>query len=132
MHPAGKADNIFLSSSLPSSQPMILFFLNIFGLFFTLLPKFSCIKMIVRSILTKKEVIVMNSKFLDYTLLTLVIIGAINWGLIGLFRFDLVAFIFGDMSWLSRIVYTLVGTCGLYLISFFMKLSDRAEPDRQR
>ena len=36
----------------------------------------------------------MNTNWLDYTLLTLVIIGAINWGLIGFFRFDLVAFIF--------------------------------------
>jgi len=55
----------------------------------------------------------MNSKFLDYTLLTLVIIGAINWGLIGFFRFDLVAFLFGNMSWLSRIVYAFVGIGGL-------------------
>lgn len=41
----------------------------------------------------------MNVKGLDYTCLTLSIIGAINWGLIGIFRFDLVAFLFGDMSW---------------------------------
>ena len=61
----------------------------------------------------------MNSKFLDYTLLTLVIIGAINWGLIGFFRFDLVAFLFGNMSWLSRIVYALVGIGGLYLFSAY-------------
>ena len=61
----------------------------------------------------------MNTKGLDYTLLTLVIIGAVNWGLVGLFRFDLVAFIFGNMSWISRIVYGLVGLCGLYLISLF-------------
>ena len=69
----------------------------------------------------------MGNKYVDATALTIAIIGAINWGLIGLFRFDLVAFIFGDMSWLSIIVYTLVCTCGLYLFSFFMKLSDRAE-----
>ena len=55
-------------------------------------------------------------KGLDYTLLTLVIIGAINWGLIGFFQFDLVAFIFGNMSWLSRIIYALVGLSGLYMI----------------
>ena len=66
----------------------------------------------------------MNSKFWDYCLLTLVIIGAVNWGLIGLFRFDLVAFLFGDMSWLSRIVYVLVGISGLYLISFFLHLGN--------
>jgi len=71
------------------------------------------------------EVTKMGNKFLNYTALTLVIIGAINWGLIGLFRFNLVAFIFGDMTWLSRIVYILVGLFGLYLISFYMNISDR-------
>ena len=55
-------------------------------------------------------------KWFDNTALTLVIIGAINWLLVGVFRFDLVAFIFGDLSWISRIIYTLVGLCGLYLI----------------
>lgn len=59
----------------------------------------------------------MKTNWLDYTLLTLVIIGAINWGLIGFFRFDLVAFLFGNLSWLSRIVYALVGIGGLYTIS---------------
>ncbi len=66
----------------------------------------------------------MGNKYLDGTALTIAIIGAVNWGLIGLFRFDLVAFLFGDMSWLSRIVYVLVGICGLYLISFFLHLGD--------
>ena len=66
----------------------------------------------------------MRNKLLDAISLTIAIIGAINWGLIGIFRFDLVAFIFGDMSWVSRIVYTLVGICGLYLITFYMRLSD--------
>ncbi len=66
----------------------------------------------------------MNNKILNGTALTISIIGALNWGLIGLFRFDLVAFLFGDMSWLSRIVYVLVGICGLYLITFFTRLSD--------
>ncbi|MCI5822286.1 MAG: DUF378 domain-containing protein [Lachnospiraceae bacterium] len=61
-------------------------------------------------------------KGLDYTLLTLVIIGAINWGLIGFFQFDLVAFIFGNMSWLSRIIYALVGLSGLYLISLYGRI----------
>lgn len=64
----------------------------------------------------------MNSKGLDYSLLTLVIIGAVNWGLIGFFRFDLVAFLFGEMSWLSRIIYGLVGISGLYLISAFGRI----------
>ncbi|MCI9545325.1 MAG: DUF378 domain-containing protein [Lachnospiraceae bacterium] len=61
----------------------------------------------------------MNSKGLDYTALIIAIVGAVNWGLIALFRFDLVAFVFGNMSWISRIVYGLVGLCGLYLISMF-------------
>lgn len=69
----------------------------------------------------------MNSKVLDYTLLTLVIIGAINWGLIGFFRFDLVAFLFGNMSWLSRIVYALVGISGLYLFSAYGRIKGMAE-----
>ena len=55
-------------------------------------------------------------KILDKTALVLVIIGAINWGLIGLFKFDLVATLFGDMSALSRIVYSLVGISGLWTI----------------
>lgn len=61
-------------------------------------------------------------KGLDYTLLTLVIIGAINWGLIGFFQFDLVAFIFGNMSWLSRIIYALVGLSGLYMIRAYGRI----------
>jgi len=69
----------------------------------------------------------MDNKFLNCAALTIAIIGALNWGLIGIFRFDLVAFIFGNMSWLSRIVYILVGLCGLFLITFYMHLSDRGE-----
>lgn len=63
-------------------------------------------------------------KTLSGIALTIAIIGAINWGLIGLFEFDLVASIFGTMSMFSRIIYTLVGISGLYLISFYGKLSD--------
>jgi uncharacterized membrane protein YuzA (DUF378 family) len=47
--------------------------------------------------------------------LALVIIGAVNWGLVGLFQFDLVAALFGPASVLSRIVYSLVGLAGLSL-----------------
>ena len=69
----------------------------------------------------KKEVYSM--KWSDNTTLTIVIIGAINWLLVGIFRFDLVAFLFGNLSWLSRIIYTLVGLCGLYLISLYGRVS---------
>ena len=61
----------------------------------------------------------MGNKFLQYFSLTVVIIGAINWGLIGFFNLNLVSLLFGSMSWLSRIVYGLVGLSGLYLLSFY-------------
>jgi uncharacterized membrane protein YuzA (DUF378 family) len=65
--------------------------------------------------------------------LVLTIIGAINWLLVGLFRFNLVSAIFGDMSTLSRIVYVLVGLSGLYLIasagSFLPRASRRGTTD---
>lgn len=60
-------------------------------------------------------------KIIDKIALVLIIIGAINWGLIGLFRFDLVAFIFGEMSVLSRIVYSLVGISGLWGIKLLFE-----------
>ena len=53
---------------------------------------------------------------LDWISMTLLIIGGVNWGLVGLFNFDLVAALFGQMSLLSRIVYVLVGVCALYTI----------------
>ncbi len=68
----------------------------------------------------------MDNKVLDYTALTISIIGAVNWGLIGFFDFNLVAFLFGSMTWLSRIVYALVGLCGLYLLTFYAR-HDRVE-----
>lgn len=60
-------------------------------------------------------------KFLDSAALILIIVGAVNWGLIGFFQFDLVATLFGDMTMFSRIVYSLVGIAGLYSLSFFAK-----------
>lgn len=63
-------------------------------------------------------------KYIDIIALVLVIIGAINWGLIGIFGFDLVATIFGEMTIVSRIVYTLVGISGLWSIRFFTKVED--------
>ena len=50
---------------------------------------------------------------LQKVLLVITIIGAVNWGLIGLLDFDLVAMIFGEATLFSRIIYTLVGVCGL-------------------
>lgn len=60
-------------------------------------------------------------KVLNGIALTIAIIGAVNWGLIGFFNFNLVAYIFGT-SMFSKIVYALVGLCGLYLITFYGRL----------
>lgn len=64
----------------------------------------------------------MNTKVLDTILMILVIVGAVNWGLVGFFRFNLVSFIFGNMTWLSRVIYALVGISGLYMLSAFGRL----------
>ncbi len=53
---------------------------------------------------------------LDWLTLVLVIVGGLNWGLVGVLDFDLVATIFGEMSAVSRVVYTLVGLSALYLL----------------
>lgn len=58
-------------------------------------------------------------KCLNCLALTIAIIGAVNWGLIGFFNFNLVAWIFGDMTLIARIIYMLVGICGLYLLTFY-------------
>lgn len=60
-------------------------------------------------------------KILDAIMLILVIIGAVNWGLIGFFQFNLVDNLFGVASIFSRVIYALVGVAGLYSISFFAK-----------
>lgn len=62
---------------------------------------------------------------LDWTALILLIVGGLNWGLIGIFKFDLVAALFGDMSAFSRIVYALVGASAAYVIIIAMDLAKR-------
>ena len=59
-------------------------------------------------------------KALDKIALALIIIGAINWGLIGLFKFNLVEMIFGNMTAIARIIYALVGISGLWGIKLIM------------
>ena len=67
----------------------------------------------------KKEV---GAMVLDRIALILVIVGALNWGLIGLFGLDLVAFLFGgQMAVVSRVVYSLVGLGGLWCISLLFR-----------
>jgi len=68
-----------------------------------------------------------DNRFLAWTCLTLVILGAINWGLVGFFQFDLVAAIFGGAAaWMSRVIYALIGLAGLYAIVFYERL-DRGD-----
>lgn len=67
----------------------------------------------------------MGVRTLDWIALTLVIVGALNWGLIGFFQFDLVAALFGGMQgWFSRLIYALVGIAGLYSLSLYGRLTD--------
>ena len=62
---------------------------------------------------------------MDTLTLILAIIGCANWGLVGLFQFDLVAWLFGGQaSLLSRIIYTLVGLAGLWCITLFFRTDE--------
>ena len=66
-------------------------------------------------------------EMMQKVLLVITIIGAVNWGLIGIFDFDLVAFLFGAGTFLTRTVYTLVGICGLVNIGILMAHLDYKE-----
>ncbi len=61
-------------------------------------------------------------KIINSLALTLVIVGAINWLLVGLFEFNLVDAIFGSLSTLTRIIYTLVGIAGIWCIALYSKI----------
>lgn len=63
-------------------------------------------------------------KGLDYTVLILVVIGAVNWGLVGFFSLDLVSFICGNMTIISRIIYAVIGVCGLYALSYLGRIGN--------
>jgi len=69
---------------------------------------------------------------LDWLSLALVIIGGLNWGLVGAFEFDLVAAIFGEMSLLSRIIYILVGLAALYMLYFATRVGSDDKADETR
>ena len=62
-------------------------------------------------------------KVLNTIVLVLIIVGALNWGLIALFNFDLVAWLFGTMTMLTRIIYGLVGLAGLWAVTLFTRIS---------
>ena len=69
-----------------------------------------------------------TTRTVGWVALVLVIVGALNWLLIGIFQFDLVAAIFGTLTALSRAVYTLVGIAGLYLVFFARSFVVGSEP----
>ena len=66
-----------------------------------------------------------NLSVLDRIVLVLMILGAINWGFVGLANFDVVAFLFGTMSPVSRVVYGLIGLAGIYGIPVVLHLRRR-------
>ena len=68
----------------------------------------------------------MNTKPLDCICLALVIIGAIIWGLIGFFNFNLIEAIFG-FNWIARIIYALVGLSGLYCLTLFGRIGSSSD-----
>lgn len=69
--------------------------------------------------------------FFDRTALALTIVGALNWGLVGLFKFDLVAWLFGGQASVgARIVYTLVALCGIWCISLLFRNFDERSVSR--
>ena len=63
-------------------------------------------------------------KTIDYIVLIFVVIGALNWGLIGFFNFNLVQMLFGSMTVWSRIIYALVGIGGVYALSYFGRITN--------
>ncbi len=63
------------------------------------------------------------SRFINFFALTIMIIGALNWGLIGLFGFDLVTTLFnGSLFFIARVIFSLVGLAGLYGLTFYSKI----------
>lgn len=67
-------------------------------------------------------------KNLDVIVAVLLVVGGLNWGLVGIFNFDLVATIFGDGAWLSRVVYALVGLSALYQAMQWKAIQRRWSP----
>lgn len=64
----------------------------------------------------------MERNWLDITALILIIIGAINWGLIGFFEFDLISYFFDTLTAVTRIIFAVVGIAGIYSLILFWKL----------
>jgi uncharacterized membrane protein YuzA (DUF378 family) len=69
---------------------------------------------------------------IDWLSLALVIIGGLNWGLVGAFGFDLVAAIFGEMTIISRMIYVLVGLAALYMLYFATRVGSDTKADEAK
>lgn len=69
---------------------------------------------------------------LDWLSLVLVIVGGLNWGLVGAFGFDLVAAIFGEMTLITRIIYILVGLAALYMLYFASRIGSYTGTDEMK
>jgi uncharacterized membrane protein YuzA (DUF378 family) len=67
---------------------------------------------------------------MDRIALFLIIIGALNWGSVGIFRFDVVSYLFGTNSSVSRVIFTIVGLAGIWCISLLFR--EREVADRSR
>ena len=67
-----------------------------------------------------------NLSAIDWIALILVLVGGLNWGLVGLADFNLVALLFGEMSFLSRVVYAIVGVATIYLAIISRNLGKKA------
>ncbi len=66
-------------------------------------------------------------KIIDMIAMSLIVVGGLNWGMIGLFGFNLVAFLFGEMGIVSRVIYALVGISAVYHLSTFKAVQRRWE-----
>ncbi|OON95919.1 MAG: DUF378 domain-containing protein [Epulopiscium sp. Nele67-Bin005] len=74
----------------------------------------------------------MSTKSFDYFALALIVIGAVNWGLIGFFQFDIIAAIFGGQaSWISRVLYAIIGIGGLYSFTLFGRMGSDSTINNQ-
>lgn len=66
-------------------------------------------------------------KAINAIALTLVIVGCVNWGLVGLFNFNLVDTLFGTSSFLAKLIYIVVGIAGIWSIAFYNRVTDESE-----
>ena len=72
------------------------------------------------------------NRMIDYAALAITIVGAVNGGLIGFFELDLVAWLFGNLTWISRIVYALVGVASVTTLVGWLLPVEEEDYDREK